>query len=451
MRDLRQSPQWLVFMVVVLGVLLVQSMLIFNPGYFSHDELQWAVLATQHQGCAFCNAMWADLHAFQYRPLTFSIWIWLSRRLFEHPYAFHAVLVFAGAVNTGMLALLLRRTGLGVTTAVLGSLVFALGPYTLFTVGWVGTLADLIWVGCSLAIGLLMQRDGRLSWSYAAVFGLTVLALLAKETAVVIPALLALAWWFSGRRRSWAIATLMAVVPVLIYLALRLKVILHGPSGNADLYAWSVASIPVRWAEFQLFPMVTNLFGSDGMLAHGLRGSHLHKAVLLWLVLAWALWRAGPRYLAAFLLAGTAALGPVLILDVAATWYGYGFGAVITAICVMAWKPMPRSGRAVLVLVAAVCVWHGIYVMRMTRDIGEKQARFSPALATAIRESGGKPVTLSVQNERERWIYVRFTFHIPSYRGVLIGNRVRLVAPGMPADYEVLNNGGLVRLPVRGR
>ncbi len=238
---------------------------------------------------------------------------------------------------------------------------------------------------------------------------------------------------------------LALALPVLVYLVLRLKVILHGPAGSADPYAWGLASIPLRWAEFQLFPLVTNLFGSDGMLAHGLHGSHLHKALLLWLALAWALWRAGPRYLGAFLLAGTVALGPVLILDVAATWYGYGFGAVATAVCVMAWKPMPRPARAVLVLVTGVCVWHGIYVMRMTRDIGEKQARFSPALATAIQHADGKPVTLSVQDQRERWIYVRFTFHIPSYRGVLIGDRARLVAPGRSGDYEIMADGALKR------
>ena len=449
MRDLRRWPDWAVFGVVALGVLLAQGILIFNPGYFSHDELQWAVIANQHQGCAFCNGMWADLHAFQYRPLTFSIWIWLSQRLFEHPYAFHAVLVAGGAVNAAMFALLLRRTGLGVASAVLGSLVFALGPYAAFTIGWVGTIAELIWVACCLCIGLLMQRNARPWLSYGAVFLLTSVALLAKETAVVIPALLALAWWFSGRRRHWGAATLAAALPVLMYLAIRLKVILHGPSDGADVYAWSLMSIPVRWAEFQLFPTVTNLFGSDGMLAHGLRGNHLQKALLLWLALAWALWRAGPRYLAAFLLAGTAALGPVLILQVAATWYGYGFEAVTTAVCAMAWVDMPRPGRVVLALVAGICVWHGVYIMRMTHDIGEKQARFSPALAAAISAGSGKPVSLSVQNERERWIYERFTFQIPSYRGVPIGDRVRLVAPGASADYEIMSNGALDRLPIR--
>ena len=139
----------------------------------------------------------------------------------------------------------------------------------------------------------------------------------------------------------------------------------------------------------------------------------------------------------------------MLILQVAATWYGYGFEAVTTAVCAMAWVDMPRPGRVVLALVAGICVWHGVYIMRMTHDIGEKQARFSPALAAAISAGSGKPVSLSVQNERERWIYERFTFQIPSYRGVPIGDRVRLVAPGASADYEIMSNGALDRLPIR--
>lgn len=445
----RRWLNWLMLAVVVLAVLATQGTLIFNPGYFSHDELQWAAIADQHAGCAFCNGMWADVQAFQYRPLTFSIWIALSRALFVHPYAFHAVMVIGGALNAAMLALLLRRSGAGVLLAAVGAWVFAVGPYAAFTIGWVGTIAELIWVFCALCMGILMQREAPSRLSYSAVFMLTVVALLAKETAVVIPALLLLAWWFSGRRRPWAIATVLAAVPVMIYLAIRLKVILHAPASVGSSYAWSLASIPVRWAEFQLFPGANHLFGSDALLVHGIRGRQLRISALLWLALLWALWRAGPRYLAAFLLASTAALGPVLILGVAATWYGYGLEAVVTGVCVLGWARMSRSARIVLVLVAGMWVSHGFYIMRITHDIGEKQARFSPALAAAIQRAGGQLVTLQLQNQADRWIYLRLTHEIPSYDGVPIGNRVQLVAPGAAADDLILANGMLSPLPVR--
>lgn len=445
MEDARRVSWWM--LLVVLGVLLAQWLLVFNPGYFSHDELQWAVFAQAHRDCAFCNGLWTDVHAFQYRPLTFSVWMWLSQRLFVHPWGFHAVIAAAGITNAMLLAVLLRRTGLSVPGAVLGALVFALGPYAVFTTGWVATIAELIWVGCALGIGLLMQVPSPRPWRYAAVFALTTLALLAKETAVVIPALLACAWWFSGRRRSWGIATLVAALPLLIYLAIRLRTILDTPQPTGSIYAWGLAAVPVRWLEFQLFPLVTNRFGSDGLLADGFHGAHLYRALAIWLALAWALWRAGRRYLAAFLLVGAVALGPVLILGVAATWYGYGFSAAIAAIAALAWPRTSRLGRLVFVLAAATCLWHGIYIMRIMHGIGEKQSRFSPALAAAIERSGGRTVRLQVKDEHERWIYERLTLDIPSYLGVPIGDRVELVASRAPADYVVDENGHLQSLP----
>ena len=59
---------------VLLAALILQLPLILNPGYFSHDELQWAALAN-----ASTPSPWLETSAFQYRPLTFSLWMALSR------------------------------------------------------------------------------------------------------------------------------------------------------------------------------------------------------------------------------------------------------------------------------------------------------------------------------------------------------------------------------------
>lgn len=48
-----QSQGWRLLAIVMTGVLILHSPLIFNPGYLSHDELQWAYHAIQHQGPAF--------------------------------------------------------------------------------------------------------------------------------------------------------------------------------------------------------------------------------------------------------------------------------------------------------------------------------------------------------------------------------------------------------------
>ncbi len=444
MMDVRNRYGWLLFFAVLACVLVGQALLIFNPGYLSHDELQWGYYAEQLRGGFFGNGLWGDVHVFQYRPLTFSLWIELSRRLFEHPYAFHAVLVGWGAINAGLLAVLLQRSGTSVAVAWSAALVFALGPYAAQTHGWVATIADLIWVSCALLIALLQKSDMRLILALPLMFALCAMALLAKESAIVIPALAALGWWFSGREKRWAWTFAATAVPVAIYLALRLKSILFAGGNTGSIYQWSLLNIPVRWFEYQVFPMLTSRLGTGDFLAKGLGSRGIMVAMGWWLLLAWSLGRAGAHWLAAFLLAGAVALGPVLVLADAANHYGYGFAAVTAAVCALAWKRIAVPGRVIVILIGAMCIWHGVNIMRSVHDIGVKQAHFSPQLAEAVAANPA-PVRLRPENEKERWVYIRLTHDIPAYRGVPIGDRVQLVPAGAPTDYLIRNDGSLQR------
>lgn len=440
----RRFP-WMLFVAALVAVCLVQLPLVLNPGYFSHDELQWGYYATQITGGFFGNGLWTDVRAFQYRPLTFSLWIALSRRLFEHPYAFHAVIVGWGAVNAGMLAALLRRHGAHVWLAWAGALIFALSPYTAYTHGWVATIGDLVWVSSGLLIALLVDRQPAVPLLALGAFVLTGAALLAKESAIVIPALAALAWWFSGRQRGWSVAVLASAAPVAIYLALRLKTILFSTETAGTIYHWSLLSIPMRWLEYQLFPTLTSRLGAGDFIQKGLGSRQILIALMGWLLLAWALWRTGARWLLAFLSGGVVALGPVLLLADAALQYGYGFAAVSTGVCILAWHRMPRLSRVVVATVAFFSLWHGINIMRSMHDTGVKQAHFSPAMAEVVA-SASAPVRLRPEVEKDRWIYVRLTHEIPSYRGVAIGDRVSLVAQEAPADYVIRADGRLQAL-----
>ncbi|WP_201315355.1 hypothetical protein [Dyella sp. EPa41] len=431
------------FVVAVACVLLAQALLIFNPGYYSHDELQWAFFATQAKGGFFGNGLWGDFQAFQYRPLTFSLWMVLSRRLFEHPYAFHAVMVTWGAINAGMVTALLHRYGAKPLVSLLGALVFALGPYAAYTHGWVGTIADLAWLSCALAVALGVREDTKPAIILAATFLLTSMALLAKESAIVMPGLLALAWWFSGRKRHWALACLASIVPVAIYLAFRVKAILFATETTGAIYQWSFLSIPTRWLEYQLFPVLTSRFGANDFLEKAVGRRMAIAAAIAWLLLAWSLWRAGGRWLAAFLLGGVVALGPVLLLAGAANQYGYAFAAVTAGVVALAWSDMARPAQIIVGVIAMLCLWHGANITLGMHDAGVRQAHFSPALARAVA-SASHVVRLRPQSEDDRWTYLRLTHDVPSYRGVAIGGRARLVEAGEPADFIIDRRGELV-------
>lgn len=449
MEGLRKTPEWarwaplLVFALALLG----QWLLIANPGYFSHDELQWAAFAGSEGPIHWSS--WTAIDAFQYRPLTFNLWLWLSRQLFAQPQAFHLVLVAWGAGNAALLCALARRFGVAMWPAIIGALVFALGPFAAYVHGWVGTIGDLAWLSCALLAGLVAVRWPRVAIAATAAAVFTAIGLLAKEAAAAIPVLLAVAWWFDGRKRHWAAATLAATAVVVVYLALRIGVLLHAPREGAQ-YALSVAHVPLRWFEYQLFGVLPHVFEAFTMLSRGV-GSRVVIAGLLWLALLAALWRSSPRIAAIFLLGGIAALAPVLPLGSSWNHYGYGFAAVTAMVVAAAWPRAPRWGRGVIALCALLCLWHGANVMRMMRHVGEVQAVFSPALADAVaaratQPHGDAPLRLRPGPDADAWIFARLTHDIPSYRGVAIGKRVQLVAVDASADAVITADGHIVPL-----
>ncbi len=436
-------------LAVFATVLLVQLPLLLNPGYFSHDELQWAAFADVAPGQAFRWVSWTAIDAFQYRPLTFNLWLWLSQHLFAQPQAFHAVILVWGALNAVLLQRLLRGFDVTDRLAAFGALLFALGPYAAFVHGWVGTLGDLIWVSCALLIALagvqLASARRRDAWATAGIaFALTVIALLAKEATISIPALATVAWLFDrDRRRNWTVILVASAIPVAVYLALRLDVLLFSaPQGNA--YDWSLAHLPRRWLEYQLYAVNVSVFEVLNTLSRGVLQTRNLVAGLLWLAVLAALSRVGWRWTIAFVIGGLAALGPVLVLGASFNQYGYGYAVFYAGILAAAWTRVPRWGCLAIALTAILTAWHGINVMRQIREVGEIQAVFSPAVATLVGNTYATrhPVRLAAPGS-DAWIFARLSHQIPSYHGVPIGERIELVGAGEPADYLIQADGRL--------
>ena len=414
---------------------LLQLPLVLNPGYYSHDELQWAVYAADR-----VQVSWLDVSAFQYRPLTFNLWMLLSRALFDTPMLFHAVLVATGALNAALLFAVGRGFGVPARPAMAGALVFVLSPYAVYTHGWVGCIADVLWVACVLLLALCVQHVNRTLLTALAAALFTCLALLAKEAAFAIPPLLALAWWFDGRKPKWLFAMLASGAVAALYLGLRLDVLLNAPREGSQ-YVLSARHAPLRWLEYQLFPPIVPLQEAITTLQRPLPAL---IAGITWLGLLAALWQPGRRYMALFLLGGIAALLPVLPLASAWNHYAYGFAALASMTVAAAWPHASRVGRIAIGVFAVLTVLHGGAVMWRMQQVGRIQSVFSPALAEAVRtRTDAGPVVLQLAPGIKPWILQRLTHDIPRYDGVQIGDRVRLAGDGDAADYIVQSDGQL--------
>lgn len=430
-------------LLLALALVLLQAPLWLNPGYFSHDELQWAARAT---GATFSELPWLSFGAwdhFQFRPLTFNLWLLLSYLWFETPRLLHAVFVLLGTLNAWLLAQVLRGAGARREVAVAAALVFGLSPFAVWVHGWVGCLADLLWVGVGLALLRVLQclgEDARsISLAVFAAMLATVVGLYAKEAAISIPALLALGTLLLRGPRHWIAATLASASVALAYLGLRLEVLLHPAAGSS--YTIQVWNIPQRWLEYQVFPWALGISEIHVLaLASYARWAAL---VLLLALLAGSLWLASRRLWLAWLAGGLLALAPVLVLPSSSNQYGYGFMALVCGVFALAAPRLPRRGRIVFGLLVVLTLLHGFQVQVDLLRVGRLQAVFSPSLAQAAQAQPEGEIRLWPDDPLRRHIYERLSHDIPSYRGTPLGPRVSMAATLAQATHGVTRAGSV--------
>ena len=423
-----------------LGLLFLLP-LMFNPGWYSHDELQWAAHAQPLEGAA-ASAGWLEWQRFQYRPLTFQLWLWLSAALFDSPRLYHAVFALLGLCVALGVRRCLQAWGWGPARALLAMGLFLVCPYAVFVHAWVATLADLLWVGVGLAMATLLAplRD-RLGITRALMLVvLCTLALLAKESALSLAAL-AVVLALATRRRAHLLAALVVAVPTLIYLALRLPVILGQP-GDA-IYGWSPLWPPLRLLQYLLFPFALNV---EEIQALPLASTGRLALAALGLLLFWAgLWRGlGALRAALWLLAAAAALGPVLALSATANQYGYGLAAVLAAAASRALPARAGMGSVLLAFALGVMLLKGLQVQAHMLDAGHASARFLPGVSEALRQRSADTVlVLSSAHSGRDWLYARLLTDLPHYAGTPIGQRVRVQDSDEGADLRILDDGSL--------
>jgi hypothetical protein len=420
--------------LALLALLAAYLPLATNPGWFSHDELQWAERARVQRASDLPWVPWLDVATFQWRPLTFNLWLLLSWASGNSPLAMHLTWLLLGASVTALLWTNLRAIRLAPQTAACGALAFAASPFAVYVHGWVATLADLLWVGLGLAAArAILACDARRTLLPAAIaLAATATALLAKEAALSLAPLALLAWWLSGRERRWLGAAVAASLVAAIYLALRLPALSQLGSDDAA-YAWSLASIPARWIEIASWTFVPSLLEPGSMPELPLR--RLLPRALLFAILAGCALRAGPRIGIAFVLGGLLALGPALTLSFSSAQYGYGFAAVSCAALACAWQPLRWPLRALLLLALTVSCWHGLNVQRGMRRVGELQAVFTPSLQRAAAGSGDALV-LHPDRPTDIWIYKRLSVAASSAHA-----KIRITTDAAAATHLVRADG----------
>lgn len=383
-----------------------------NPGWLSHDELQWGRAAQVDRIADLPWVGWTAVDTFQWRPLTFNLWLLAAWLAFDAPVAMHVLWIVLGGAICVLLFLCLRAAGATRALAGVAAAVFALNPYAVYVHGWTATLAELLWVGFGLALVLIVMRVDREARLVPAIAGLVLagLALLSKEAALALLPLLALASWLSRGERRWLAATLGAALPTLVYLLLRGPLLLFGER-PFDSYAWSLAATPVRWSEFMLWPFLVTAFELDGVARAS--SARIALAAVMALTLFAIAFRAGNRTGIALLLGGGIAIGPALVLLHAYPQYGYAGSLLSVACLALAWPRLVAVARTGLMVATLLAGWHGFNVQREMRRVGEIESCFSPSLRAWLAQRPTSSRILRPQQPSDAWIYERLSLAAP--------------------------------------
>ena len=208
-----------------------------------------------------------------YRPLTV-LTFWLDRHIWgQNPFGYHLTNVLLNALALVLLGLLLVRLAgrTQIWPVLLGVAVFGLHPARVESVAFVSGRTDLLATVFVLACLLSLWRyvrSGRWPWLGAATVAAAA-AMLAKETAVLLPLLVvAMLFWpgFGSRARN-RLAVVLPSAAVLSCLVLRSLVL-----GSASLPAGSASAgqrvllflnALGRYCQLEVFPFTHRLLYPD--------------------------------------------------------------------------------------------------------------------------------------------------------------------------------------------
>jgi hypothetical protein len=181
----------------------------------------------------------ADKHGGEYyRPLPMLLWWLLERISGGQAWVFALAAFLEHALCAGLVVVVGRRLGFSARTALLAGCLFFAAPAEREAALWFSASTDLLAAAAMLGAVVCFLSDQR--WVRAFSIALSGVAFLCKETALVLPALLAATCWFRARNQRRPRSIGRCLTPVLPHLTVAVLVlvvrslVLRGFGGTND-------------------------------------------------------------------------------------------------------------------------------------------------------------------------------------------------------------------------
>ena len=329
----------LLFLLLLAFTSIVLCFVLANPGYFSHDEFQ-KLDEIQRYGFAdyisrYGRIMPGDAFGTPVRPLAFFIQGILAFAMDDFPILVHFFAILMHTLIAYLFFMAIIQMGGTKSLGLLAALLFSINPMTVLATAWSAALMDRLYVMFGLLAFLAalqyIKINGKLI-NLPFIFIFSSLALLSKETAIILPGLLLIFLIFDfytiKHSRFW-LAMAAWSAPVIAFILLRLPAIVAS-FGNPKItvYKASFSNIPEGLLVYTAYPFLPMLTEAQNWIFQS--SSAMGFAIFIHLLLLIALYvTIGPKAAVSYCIFYFIFLIPVLMIPIKAAHYLYGSGLAL--------------------------------------------------------------------------------------------------------------------------
>jgi hypothetical protein len=258
------------YFLIIGAALVFLILLIANPGYFSHDELQRFDYLSQHGFLEYfrnhVKLYHGDTFGTPVRPFSFFIQGILAFFMENYVVLVHLFAVLVHALVGCLLYSLFLQFGINRSLGLKMALLFIVNPLSIFAVGWSAALMDQWYVLfglLTLKFSDIYVRKQQGLYLIFFVFVCSLLAVLSKETAVILPGLIFVIGFVDPntlKNKKLFIILTVWVSPILLLLVYRFSALIASfdVSGFSP-YNASVNNFPENILVYFAYPFLINL------------------------------------------------------------------------------------------------------------------------------------------------------------------------------------------------
>lgn len=327
------------FYIVVFAIVSL-LLLISNPGYFSHDELQKLdhikEFGLKNYIDTYVALQQGSNFGVPVRPFSFLMQGILALFMGEYVVVVHLVAVLTHAVVGCLLYAACSRFGMSRALSLTIACVFIVNPLGTLATGWSAALMDRWYVAFGIAAFICADkyvRENGGAWPLFFLFVCSSLSMLSKETAVILPALIGLMLLVDinliRAKRFWT-AVVVWCLPIALFMLYRLPALLAS-FGNPDVSAYkaSLTNIPEGLLVYSAYPFLTSTAEAGNWVF--VNTVQIVLAVIMHCFICLALlWIRGVKGVLVYVCGYFLFLAPVLLIPIRASHYLYGSSIVLS-------------------------------------------------------------------------------------------------------------------------